>query len=30
VIRDEFGIGPKRLPGPDAAPAVPTLIESGV
>jgi hypothetical protein len=30
VIREEFGIGPKRLPGPDAAPAVPTLIETGV
>jgi hypothetical protein len=27
-IREEFGIGPKRLPGPDAAPAMPTLVDA--
>jgi hypothetical protein len=25
-IREEFNVGPKRLPGPDSAPATPTLI----
>ncbi len=27
-IRDEFNIGPKRLPGPDPASAVPTLVDA--
>jgi hypothetical protein len=27
-IREEFNIGPKRLPGPDSAPATPTLINA--
>jgi hypothetical protein len=27
-VREEFGIGPKRLPGPDAVPSVPTLVRA--
>jgi hypothetical protein len=27
-IREEFGIGPKRVPGPDSAPATPTLVNA--
>jgi hypothetical protein len=27
-IREEFNIGPKRLPGPDSAPATPTLVNA--
>ena len=27
-IREEFGIGPKRMPGPDSAPATPTLVNA--
>jgi hypothetical protein len=27
-IREEFNVGPKRLPGPDSAPATPTLINA--
>jgi hypothetical protein len=27
-IREEFNIGPKRVEGPDAAPAVPTLVDA--
>jgi len=26
-VREEFNVGPKRLPGPDAAPAVPTRVD---
>ena len=27
-IREEFHVGPKRVPGPDAAPATPTLVDA--
>ncbi len=27
-IREEFNVGPKRLPGPDSAPATPTLVDA--
>jgi hypothetical protein len=27
-VREEYGIGPKRVPGPDSAPAVPTLVSA--